>query len=105
MFYWAYVQGFRLGRYLQDIFCPIRTYSQVSKVEYPWLWVGAVHDESNIINVTETINNSVKPGTVVNRLFLEKATGIQASSWKYLDTTLNEIEFPEEGITIPDDSV
>jgi hypothetical protein len=104
MFYWVYVQGFKLGRTLQDIFCPIRKYTPVSKIDYPWLWIGAVHAEDNVVNVTEIINNTVKPGYTVDRVFLENVTGMRPITWKYLDTTLNEIEFPEEGITIPDDS-
>lgn len=101
MFYWGYVQGFTLYRIIQEFFCPVRKYTQIKNVKYPWLWVGAINGD-NVINVTETVNNNVYPGCVVNNVFLEIATGIQASKWKYLDTTLNEVEFPEEGITIPE---
>jgi hypothetical protein len=103
MLYLAYTQIFKLSRYIQDVFCPMKKYKKFKNTNYPWLWIGAVCGENNIQSVTELINDEVYPGCHVDYKFLESATGLTPTSWLYLDSTLNEIEFPKEGITIAED--
>jgi hypothetical protein len=105
MFYWLYVQGFKVMRVVREVFCPIRHYVKPKMIEYPWLWIGSIEHEDFITTVTDLVNARVYPGCIVDHEFLRQATGINTSYWRYLDAiTLKEIEFPEEGITIADDS-
>ena len=85
------------------IFSHFSKIPKIKNTNYPWLWIGAVYGENNIQSVTELINDQVYPGCHVDYKFLENASGLTPSSWIYLNTTLNEIDFPKEGITIPED--
>lgn len=79
---------------------------KISSSRLPWLWVGVELSNGKIETITDTINSSVDIGDVITPTFLEKITNIQdAKRWIYLDsTTLNEEEFPAEGLVIKDDS-
>jgi hypothetical protein len=62
------------------------------------VWVGANEEV-----VTEIVNKQLKFGKV-DKKFLEKITGLKNVTWKYIDSkTLEEVEFPPEGIVIKDD--
>lgn len=60
-----------------------------------------------IITVTDTVNKYVEYDEVINVAYLETVTKIDsANRWLYLDSkTLNEQEFPPEGLVIENDSV
>ena len=60
-----------------------------------------------IITVTDTVNKYIEYDDVVNTAYLEATTKIDtANRWLYLDSkTLNEQEFPPEGLVIQNDSV
>ena len=73
----------------------------------PWLWIGAEMPNGKIITVTDTINKYVEYNEIINVAYLETVTKIDsANRWLYLDSkTLNEQEFPPEGLVIENDSV
>jgi hypothetical protein len=73
----------------------------------PWLWIGAEMPNGKIITVTDTVNKYVEYDEVINVAYLETVTKIDsANRWLYLDSkTLNEQEFPPEGLVIENDSV
>lgn len=73
----------------------------------PWLWVGGYLDDGiTSITLTNEINNELfeyNGNTIcVDKEFLSIATGYNSiNKWVYIDSeTLEEVEFPPEGITI-----
>jgi len=82
-------------------------YNLVHPSKTPWLWIGAEMPNGKIITVTDTVNKYIEYDDVVNSVYLEAATKIDnASRWLYLDSkTLNEQEFPPEGLVIKNDSI
>jgi len=73
----------------------------------PWLWIGAKYDEDDrTMTATHLVNESVTWGDCVDSQFLDYCTSMGPDRWVYLDTkTLEEKEFPSEGLLIEDDSV
>lgn len=73
----------------------------------PWMWIGAEMPYGKIITVTDTVNKYVEYDDVINTNYLESVTKIDSAvRWLYLDSkTLNEQEFPPEGLVIENDSV
>jgi hypothetical protein len=73
----------------------------------PWFWIGVkVLDTTTC--VTDIINNHVKYGTIVTSELLSELTHVndRDAIWKYVDSkTLEEKEFPPEGIVIEDDTL
>jgi hypothetical protein len=82
-------------------------YNLVHPSKTPWLWIGAELSNGKIVTVTDTVNKYIEYDDVVDSSYLEATTKIDtASRWLYLDSkTLNEQEFPPEGLVIKDDSV
>jgi hypothetical protein len=80
----------------------------VSTFTIPWLWIGAYLDDGiTSITLTNEVNNEIaeyghQPSVCVDKDFLATATGYSSiTKWVYIDSeTLEEIEFPSEGITI-----
>lgn len=99
---WLYKQLF----YCKRRVCPRvkRDLSVVPVSKLPWFWVGATVSE-NTICVTDIVNNNVKYGTTVTSKLLSELTHIdEHANWKYIDAkTLEEKDFPPEGIVIGDD--
>jgi hypothetical protein len=63
--------------------------------------------DGKIVTVTDTLNKYIEYNDVVDIPYLEVATGIKENvlRWLYLDSkTLNEQEFPPEGLVIQDDT-
>lgn len=97
-------------------FCLIRLYNRffykklpkqtISPSNLPWLWIGAKLNDGKIETITEIVNNSIEYGDVISPSFLQKLTEFDnVDQWVYLNsTTLNEEEFPAEGLVIKDDS-
>jgi hypothetical protein len=105
MLYWLYVEAFNLIRLVQNTCCPTKRHVTFKNVDYPWLWIGTTGTDGQDVTVTPIVNNSVFDGCVVNADFLASVTGVNTAEWRYLDaTTLKELDFPKEGITIRDDS-
>jgi hypothetical protein len=74
----------------------------------PWMWIGAEMKNGKIVTVTDTVNKYIEYDDVVDTKYLEVATNMTSgvSRWLYLDSkTLNEQEFPPEGLLIENDSV
>jgi hypothetical protein len=104
--------GFRVFFWVSKLFqttvtVPKVNYNLVHPSKTPWLWIGAKMPDGKIITVTDTVNKYIEYDDVINSSYLEAATKIDtASRWLYLDSkTLNEQEFPPEGLVIKDDSL
>lgn len=82
-------------------------YNLVHPSKTPWLWIGAQMPDGNIVTVTDTVNKYIEYDDIVNASYLEAVTKVDtATRWIYLDSkTLNEQEFPPEGLVIQNDSV
>ncbi len=69
----------------------------------PWFWIGAEYPNKLTDSVTDMVNQFVTDGVRVDAAFLSEITGIRNATWKYMDAiTLEEKEFPSEGIVIND---
>jgi len=102
---WIYRKLFYCKRKL----CPHvkREMPTVPSSKLPWFWIG-VKTSEEVICVTDIINNNVKYGTRVTSKLLNELTDITDKNavWKYVDAkTLEEKEFPPEGIVIDDDAL
>lgn len=71
------------------------------------MWIGAELSDGTIVTVTELVNRYVEYDHVINSNYLESVTKIDSAlRWLYLDAkTLNEQEFPPQGLVIRHDSV
>ena len=102
---WVYRKLFYCKRKL----CPRvkREMPVVPSNKLPWFWVGVkIFDKT--VCVTDIINNNVKYGSHVTSTLLSELTHItdKDAIWKYVDVkTLEEKEFPSEGIVIDDDTL
>jgi hypothetical protein len=107
--YWAYVLGFYCTRFfVNPADRKVPTYNSVHPSKTPWLWVGAEMKDGKIVTVTDIVNKYIEYDDVVDIPYLEVATGIKEDvlRWLYLDSkTLNEQEFPPEGLVIKDDTI
>jgi hypothetical protein len=107
--YWIYVLGFYCSRFFvnpADRQKEIK-YNSVHPSKAPWLWIGAEMKDGKIVTVTDMLNKYIEYDDVVDIPYLEVATGLKegVSRWLYLDSkTLNEQEFPPQGLVIKDDT-
>lgn len=70
-----------------------------TKVESPWLWVGA-ESVSGTADMTVYLNGYLVPGNTITPEFLMERYPLYCN-WKYLDpVTFKELDFPDAGITI-----
>lgn len=107
--YWGYKLFFYASRAISkpDIETRVK-YNTVHPSKTPWLWIGAEMKNGEIVTVTDTVNKYIEYDDIVNTVYLESATNLHTgvSRWLYLDSkTLNEQEFPPEGLVIKNDSV
>ena len=81
---------------------------RIPPTKVPWLWVGVRMRDGSTVTLTEQVNNSIGVGYVVDSHFISQLAGINpllVQKYVYLDTkTLEEKEFPTDGVTIEDDS-
>lgn len=104
--YWTYRTVFCCSRLFARK--TTRSYSSVHPSKAPWLWVGVEMKNGKIITVTDTLNKYISYDDTVDTTYLELVTGIKdgVNRWIYLDSkTLNEQEFPPEGLIIQNDSI
>jgi hypothetical protein len=79
----------------------MKRYKKFKNTNYPWLWIGAETSPGHFMSVTELVNDNIQPGSNVTSEWLEQVTGLtNVISWKYLDKTLKEVDFPLTGIII-----
>jgi len=100
MIYWIYCQLFWWKRKL----CPEtrKEKSEINICNVPWFWIGA-QLEDRTEPVTNIVNRNITSGLRVTPDFLRSVTGYDPLVWKYMDVvTLEEKEFPPEGILIED---
>lgn len=101
---WLYSRFFYCNRWL----CPRakRHMPDVPASKLPWFWVGAKILD-NTVCVTDVVNNHIKYGTIVTSKLLSEITHIDDNAiWKYIDAkTLEEKDFPPDGILIDDDTL
>jgi hypothetical protein len=102
---WIYQHFFYCKRHL----CPRvkRVIPIIPTNKLPWFWVGTTLSNTTV-SVTDIVNNHVKYGTPITSKLLGELTHINGKNiiWKYVDSkTLEEKEFPPEGIVIEDDTL
>ncbi len=101
MLYWVYCQIFWCKRKL----CPEtrKEKTEIGMCKVPWFWIGAEFADRTE-PVTNIVNSMITPGIKVTPAFLRSVTTYDPLVWKYMDAvTLEEKEFPPEGILIEDD--
>ena len=106
--YWGYRIFFYASKFFQSSTIETRVnYKLVHPSKTPWLWIGAEMQDGKVITVTDTVNKYIEYDDIVNINYLEAVTKIDtATRWLYLDSkTLNEQEFPPEGLVIQNDSI
>lgn len=107
--YWTYRAFFCCSRLFMKPKIEARVkYNSVHPSKTPWMWIGAEMENGNIITVTDTVNKYIEYDDVINSTYLKVATNMEqgVTRWLYLDSkTLNEQEFPPEGLVIKNDSV
>jgi len=64
-------------------------------VKVPWVWIGEKDSEEEY---TATFNKFLFPGNVIRRELVEKL--MSNKNLKYMDKSLNEHEFPGDGVVI-----
>lgn len=108
--YWTYKTLFCCSRALKKIIKnddEVR-YSSIPSSKTPWLWIGAEMNNGSIVTVTDKVNKHIQYDDVITPEYLGSVTNIPngVSRWLYLDSkTLNEQEFPPEGLVIKNDSI
>lgn len=110
LFYFCYKLAFHCSRAFKKLINdePAVKHHSVHPSKTPWLWIGAEMTSGKIVTVTDTVNKYIEYDDVVDPKYLEVATNMTTgvSRWLYLDSkTLNEREFPPEGLVIENDSV
>lgn len=102
--YWAYCQLFYCKRAFVKFCCP-EAERKRKVLNPPWMWIGFYAEDGTTVSATEFINNRISDGCIVDTYFLGSVTGFKNVQWKYIDiATLEEKDFPSEGIVIQDDS-
>lgn len=72
----------------------------VHPTDIPWLWIGTVNSLGQSIAWTSIVNERLEYGDHVTINYLSELTGVY-ERWRYIDIqTLEEKDFPSEGITI-----
>ena len=101
---WIYRQLFCCKRRLVPHAKRVMPVVPASKL--PWFWVGATRSDKTIC-VTEIVNKHVRYGIPITSKLLSELTHVDDDSiWRYVDSkTLEEKEFPREGIVIEDDTL
>jgi hypothetical protein len=110
--YWSYRAIFCCSRRFKQL-CSIEEpvdfkYNSVHPSKTPWMWIGAEMKNGKIITVTDEVNKHIVYGDLVDETYLKCVTLLKKDvvRWLYLDPiTLNEQEFPPEGLLIQDDSI
>lgn len=107
--YWTYRAFFCCSRlFARPAVVPLKKYNSIHPSNAPWLWIGAEMTNGKIITVTDEINKHIEYDDIINSVYLEEAANLKqgVTRWLYLDSkTLNEQEFPPEGLVITNDSV
>jgi hypothetical protein len=104
MLVWVYHQVFGCCRRVENIlFSPVKKDDAVPVSSLPWLWIGAVYVDGNVVDHTHEVNSTVEYGMLVSPVWMEVVTGAKNVEWKYLDSqTLEEKDFPSDGFVIDD---
>ena len=100
---WLYRQVFNCCRRVDRFL-----FSQKEKVdnsvplsELPWLWVGAMYEDCNVVDYTAVVTGSVQYGVNIDIEWLEEVTQTHDVNWLYLDPkSLEQKEFPSHGFVI-----
>lgn len=73
----------------------------------PWFWIGVKLHGSKVMTVTDEVNTFIGDGDRINKEYIAECIGLDArviQGCYYLDSkTLEEKEFPPEGLTISND--
>lgn len=110
--YWTYRAIFCCSRKWKQV-CSVEEpiqikYNSVHPSKTPWMWIGAEMKNGAIVTVTDQVNKHIVYDDVVDAGYLEAVTKLHTGvvRWLYLDpVTLNEQEFPPEGLVIQNDSL
>lgn len=67
----------------------------------PWLFVGYIGEDGNVVDCTDTLDHVVVSGNRVTIPILRLVVDCPAEKWVYLNPkTFDQLEFPSEGILI-----
>jgi len=107
--YWTYRALFCCSRlFINPRIDTRKKYNSIHPSKAPWLWIGAEMANGKIVTVTDKVNSYIEYDDIVDTKYLQTVTDIKdgVSRWIYLDSkTLNEQEFPPEGLIIKNDSI
>jgi hypothetical protein len=101
---WVYRQVFECCRRVERVL-----FSQKEKDEdsvpvsdLPWMWIGAMYADCNVIDYTSVVNEAVQYGVNVDADWLQEVTNTNDEvTWLYLDPkSLEQKEFPSQGFVI-----
>jgi hypothetical protein len=101
-----YRVGFNIFRFVTGLFSsPIEEQPVMrNHITPPWLWIGMELNDGTIVDKTEEIQHLLDNGFRINLESIDENINISnVKRYFYLDAkTLNEEEFPPEGLVIND---
>jgi len=98
---WVYEQLFHCCRRVQKILFKEEDENVVPLSNLPWLWLGFIDDEGNVLDYTNTIKIVDIPNVHVTTEFLTNVADLCVpGKWQYMDQTLQIQDFPSEGFVI-----
>jgi hypothetical protein len=98
---WVYDQIFHCCRRIKKTLFKDEEDDSVHLSDLPWLWLGFVGEEGNILDYTNTIKFNHEPNIHVTPEFLTNVADLSVEGkWQYMDQTLQIHDFPSEGFVI-----
>ena len=101
-----YKFGFNIFRFVTGLFSNTIEEQPVmrSHITPPWLWIGMEMNDGTIIDKTEEVQQLIDNGFRINLESIDENINVSnIKRYFYLDAkTLNEEEFPPEGLVIND---
>uniref|UniRef100_A0A6C0CHC5 Uncharacterized protein n=1 Tax=viral metagenome TaxID=1070528 RepID=A0A6C0CHC5_9ZZZZ len=98
---WVYDQVFHCCRRVEKLLFKEEDENVIPLSKLPWLWLGFVDDEGNILDYTNIIKIVNIPNVHVTSTFLTNVADLDViGKWQYMDQTLQIQDFPSEGFVI-----
>ena len=96
--YWMYSTLFWCKRGINNTFFQEDQLRKKLEIEipipkYPWVYIAAVTEDNNELDVTEIVESTIKPGDVLTPDRLSEIIGIKnAIRWEYMSVSTFEVE-------------
>lgn len=96
--YWMYSTLFWCKRGINNTFFQEDQPRKKLEIEipipkYPWVYIAAVTEDNNELDVTEIVESTIKPGDVLTPDRLSEIIGIKnAIRWEYMSVSTFEVE-------------